>query len=147
MGSLTLPASGAVYVDTVALVYTVERYPRYRPLLDPLWQAGRVGTIEIVTSELTLLESLVGPLKSGNKTLVTAFEQALLGTDVRLLSISRPILLEAARLRATTRLKTPDALHAATAQDAGCALFVTNDAGFRGVMTVPLVVLDDLPGP
>jgi predicted nucleic acid-binding protein len=44
---------------------------------------------------------------------------------MRLLPITRPILLEAARLRAATKLKTPDAIHAATAMDAGCALFVT----------------------
>lgn len=41
-------------------------------------------------------------------------------------------------------LKTPDALHAATALQAGCALFVTNDVGFRQVASLPLVVLDDL---
>ena len=89
---------------------------------------------EIVSSELALMETLVGPLKSGNATLEKAFEQALLGTNMRLLPITQLILREAALLRATTKLKTPDALHAATAQQAGCVLFVTNDAGFRGVM-------------
>jgi predicted nucleic acid-binding protein len=41
-------------------------------------------------------------------------------------------------------LKTPDAIHLATAQNAGCALFVTNDGGFRGLAALPLVILDDL---
>src|SRR5205823_9206029 len=132
------------YIDTMTLIYTVERYPAYLPLLEPLWQAAQTGTIEIVSSELTLMEVLVGPLKSGNTTLETAFEQALLGTGMRLLPITQPILREAARLRATTRLRTPDALHAATAQQAGCVLFVTNDAGFRGVTNLPFVILDDL---
>jgi predicted nucleic acid-binding protein len=50
-------------------------------------------------------------------------------------------------LRATTKLKTPDALHAATASDAGCALFITNDVGFRAVASLPLVILDDLLTP
>ena len=147
MGALILPASGAVYIDTVTLIYTVERYPRYWPLVEPLWLAAQAGTVEIVSSELTLLEALVGPLKSGNAALARLFEQALLGTSMRLLPINRPILLTAARLRATTKLKTPDALHAATAQDAGCALLVTNDATFRGLGTVPTVILDDLLTP
>src|SRR5438045_3928710 len=129
MGALTLPASGLVYIDTMSLIYTVERYPAYWPLLEPLWQVAQSGTIEIVSSELTLMEALVGPLKSGNTTLEQAFEQALLGTAIRLLPITQPILREAARLRATTRLRTPDALHAATARQVGCVLFVTNDAG------------------
>jgi len=31
-----------------------------------LWQAAKARTIEIVSSDLTLMETLVGPLKSGN---------------------------------------------------------------------------------
>ncbi len=147
MGALTLPASGLVYIDTMALIYTVERFPAYWPLIEPLWQAAQAGTVEIVSSELTLMEALVGPLKSGDTTLEMAFERTLLGTDLRLLPITQPILRGAARLRATTRLRTPDALHAATAQQASCALFVTNDAGFRGVANLPLVILDDLLTP
>jgi predicted nucleic acid-binding protein len=147
MGTLTLPASGCVYIDTMTLIYTVERYPAYLPLLAPLWQAAQAGAIEIVSSELTLMEALVGPLKSGNSTLMNALEQALLGTEMRLLPITQPILREAAHLRATTKLKTPDAIHAATAADAGCALFITNDAGFRGLGSLPVVILDDLLTP
>jgi predicted nucleic acid-binding protein len=147
MGAMTLPASGLVYIDTMTLIYTVERYPSYYPLLEPLWRAAQTGAVEVVSSELTLMETLVGPLKSGNPALEQAFEQALLGTAMRLLPITQPILREAARLRATTQLRTPDALHAATARQAGCALFVTNDLGFRGVAGLPLVILDDLLTP
>ena len=147
MGALTLPPSGLVYIDTMTLIYTVERYPAYWPLLDPLWQAARAGSIEVISSELTLMEVLVGPVKSGNANLVNAFEQALLGTNMRLLAITQAVLREAARLRATTRLRTPDALHAATGLQASCALFITNDVGFRGVPGLPVVILDDLLTP
>jgi predicted nucleic acid-binding protein len=143
MGALTLPAAGPVYVDTVTVIYTVERYPAYWPLVEPMWKAAQAKTIEIVSSELALLEALVGPLKAGNAALVKLFETALLGTDMRLVPITQPVLREAARLRATTRLKTPDAVHAATARQAGCALFVTNDAGFRGLPGLPVAILDD----
>ena len=37
-----------------------------------------------------------------------------------------------------------DARHAATAIQAECALFITNDADFRRVPGLPVVVLDDL---
>jgi predicted nucleic acid-binding protein len=146
VGALSLPASGLVYLDASPIIYTVERHPVYEPLLQPLWQAARAGTIEVVTSELALLETLVGPLKRGDKALERAYEQALLGTELRLLPVTQPVLREAARLRATTRLTTPDALHAATAQQAGCVLFVTNDTGFRGV-SLPVVILGDLLTP
>ena len=147
MGVMPLPAAGIVYIDTVTLIYTVERYPAYWPLLEPMWQAAGTGAFEIVSSELILMEAVVGPLKTGNTVLEKSFEQAVLGTQMRLVPISHAILREAARLRATTRLKTPDALHAATARLAGCALFVTNDVGFRGIAGLPLVVLNDLLTP
>ena len=112
-----------------------------------MWQTAQTQAIEIVSSELTLLEALVGPLKTGNAILLQAFELALLGTEMRLLPITQVVLREAARLRATTNLKTPDALHAATAQFAQAALFVSNDIDFRNVPGLPLVVLNDLLAP
>src|SRR5712692_7955799 len=147
MGSLTVPPSGLVYFDTNPVIYSVEKNPAYRPLLEPLWQAAKAGTVEIVSSDLTLMETLVGPLKAGDTALATAYEQLFQQAQTRLLPITQPILREAARLRATTKLKTPDALHLATATHAGCVLFVTNDVGFRGVTSLPLVILADLLKP
>jgi predicted nucleic acid-binding protein len=136
-----------VYLDANPIIYSVEKHPAFGPLLQPLWQAAQAKSIEVVSSDLVLMEALVGPLKSGDTSLEKAYEQALLGTDIRLLPITQSILREAARLRATTKLKTPDAIHAATGSDAGCAMFITNDAGFRGVVSLPLVILTDLLTP
>ena len=63
---------------------------------------------------------------------------------MRLLDASYQVFEDAARLRAETGLKTPDALHAATALLAGCALFITNDTDFRRVQWLPIVILNDL---
>jgi len=113
VGTLTLPASGVVYLDASPIIYSVEKHPVYGPLLQPLWYAAQSKTIEVVSSDLALMESLVGPLKSGDTAVEKAFEQALFGTDMRLLPITQAVLREATRLRATTKLKTPDALHLA----------------------------------
>ena len=59
--------------------------------------------------------------------------------------ITQDVLREAARLRALIPgLKTPDAIHAATALVHGCALFVTSDVGFRRVPGLTLAILDDI---
>jgi predicted nucleic acid-binding protein len=142
-----VPASGLVYFDANPVIYSVERHPVYWPLLEPLWQAAKGNTIEIVSSELVLMETLVGPLKSGDAALASTYEQLFQQPQTRLFPITQAILREAARLRATTRLKTPDALHAATAQQVGCVHFVSNDVGFRFVPKLPLVILDDLLKP
>lgn len=147
MGALILPASGLVYLDANPIIYSVEKHPVYWPLLQPVWQAAKGKTIEIVSSDLALMETLVGPLKSGNAALASAYEQLYRQAQTRLLPITHPILRGAAQLRAATKLKTPDALHAATALEAGCALFVTNDPDFRRVASLPLAILDDLLKP
>jgi len=144
VGTLILPASGLVYVDANCVIYTVEKHPVYGPLLQPLWRAAQAKTLEVVSSELVLLETLVGPIKNGNTSLQTTYEQALQGTDMQMIPITQPVLREAASLRATTKLRTPDAIHAATALHAGCVLFVTNDVGYRSVSYLNLVILDDL---
>jgi predicted nucleic acid-binding protein len=147
VGSLTLPSSGLVYFDANPVIYSVEKHPVYGPLLQPLWQAAQARTIEIVSSDLVLLETLVGPLIAGDTALANAYEQLFQQAQTRLLPITQTILRQAARLRATTKLKTPDALHAATAFDAGCVLFVTNDMAFRLVASLPLAILADLLTP
>jgi predicted nucleic acid-binding protein len=145
MGSLTLPTSGVVYVDTQVLVYTIERHPRYAPLLRPLWKVAQARTIDVVSSELALMETLIAPLRTGDAALQADYERALLGTDMRLIPISQSVLRQAARLRAAHPvLRTPDALHAATGEHCECRMFLTNDQGFRQVPGLPLVILDDV---
>ena len=144
MGSLTLPPSGLVYLDANPVIYTVEKHPDYAPLLQPLWHAAHARTIEVISSELLLMETLIGPMKRGDAALEQAYERALFASDIRLLPITQEILRASARLRAATKLKTPDALHAATAMNEGCVLFVTNDAGFRGRAGLPVTILSDL---
>ena len=39
MGSLSLPTSGRIYLDTSALIYTIERHPVFGAMLDTLWAA------------------------------------------------------------------------------------------------------------
>lgn len=143
MGQLNIPSSAVVYVDTAVVIYSVEFNPDYWQLLQPLWAKLQANEISIASSELTLMESLVVPLKNGNTVLINAYEQLLSSQDT-LIPISQTILKSAAQLRATTNLRTPDAIHAATALDAGCTLFLTNDRGFRNVPNLPVVILSEV---
>ncbi len=141
MGSV-LVLSGAVYLDTNCVIYSVERVEPYHSLLQPYWQAARQGSCKIVTSALTLMEALIKPIHEGNATLEQGFRALLLHSlDTILLPIDQHVLERAAQIRATTSLKTPDAIHAATALEVKCTLFVTNDAAFQRIpeLTVHLL--------
>lgn len=146
MAALSLPVGGTIYVETPIVIYTVEPHPTYAPLLRPLWQAVQAQSVQVISSELILLEALVHPIRRNDSSLQAAYERLLLATPaVTLLPLTQDILREAARLRAEIPgLRTPDALHAATALLAGCALFLTNDIGFRRVPGLPLALFDDV---
>jgi predicted nucleic acid-binding protein len=145
MGVIALPSSGLVYVDTSPIIYLVEPVEPYLSASAPLWAALNAGTQPVVTSQLTLLEVLVKPLHDGNVVVANLFRSVLLGTvGLSCVPITIPILEGAAQIRAAHNLKAPDAIHAATALDAGCVLFVTNDIGFRRVPGLNVSVLSEV---
>ena len=144
MGPLILPSGGSVYIDANAIIYSVERVEPYRGLLAPMWEEARGGRFTLASSELVALETLVRPLREGNARLEMLFRSILAAAEMDLIPATMATWEEAARIRAETGLATSDALHAATALSAGCALFVTNDTDFRRVEDLPIVVLDDL---
>lgn len=150
MGQLVIPSFSTIYVDTSVVIYTVEGDPDYYSLLQPLWAEFQAGEVEIVSSELTLMEVmevLVVPIRNGNSFLITDYEQLLLSSRMQLIPISQFILRQAATLRATNNIKTPDAIHAVTALSTNCAQFITNDRGFRNVANLPVVVLSEVLAP
>jgi len=98
----------------------------------------------LIGSELLLVETLVKPVEQGDPALEASFRRFLTASrEMQLLPISRQILERALKLRAAHRVRTPDAIHAATALIAGCTLFATNDPVFRRVSGLQAVILDD----
>jgi predicted nucleic acid-binding protein len=91
------------------------------------------------------MEALIVPIRNADTFLINAYEQLLQSPQIQLVPISQPILKEAARLRAITpSLRTPDAIHIATATTLGCNQFLTNDRQLRTATNILTVVLDEV---
>ncbi len=144
MGQLIIPSGSKVYVDTAVLIYTLEVNTDYFDLLKPLWIMFQAQEIELISSELILMEVLVLPLRNKDESLISDYEQLLLNSSMQLVPIEQAILRQAANLRANNSLKTPDAIHAATAISTNCDLFITNDKGFRNLSNLPVVILSEV---
>ncbi|MBD2201369.1 PIN domain-containing protein [Calothrix sp. FACHB-1219] len=145
MGQLILPNAARIYLDTVTVIYAVEQTPTDGVLLNPLWHSLQARTLEVFSSELTLMETLVVPLRNSDTFLVDAYDRLLRSPQMQLIPISQTILREAARLRASTpSLRTPDAIHIATATISGCTQFLTNDRQLRAATNLPVVILDEV---
>lgn len=144
MGQLNLPSNAVVYIDSAILIYSVEAHPDYRELLRPLWLSLQENEIEVITSELSEMEVLIVPLRNNDRALVNDYRELMFNGEMRLIPISQTILREAARLRATTNLRTPDAIHVATAINTGSTLFLTNDLRIRQIPNLPIIVLQEV---
>ena len=145
MGRLILPDPGPVYVDANSTIYWFEGIEPYAAASAPLWEAVQDQNMPVVTSLLTLLEVLVKPLREGDDFLIALYRKVLLDTKgLECLEIGEKVLTMAAQVRADCRLKTPDAIHAATALLAGTTMFLTNDVGFRRVPGLNVVILDEV---
>ncbi len=148
MGRLTLPTGSLIYLDTNCVIYSVEHVAPYAALLYPLWRSAGAGECSLHTSGLTLTETLVAPLKSGNALIADTYRRLLKESpDLRLVDVSLEVLERAAQIRADLGLRTPDAIHAASALVAGCTHLITNDPVFNRLQGLDVVVLSDLLKP
>jgi predicted nucleic acid-binding protein len=144
MGPLNIPSSGAVYLDSNCIIHSVEKIEPYAGLLEPVWLASKSRRIEIVSSELSHVETLVRPIRERDALMEGLFRTVLRSRELRLVAMTLPLLDRAAHVRAETNLKTPDAIHAATAIEAGRSLFITNDPVFKRVVALSCTILGEL---
>jgi predicted nucleic acid-binding protein len=135
---------GPVGLDTVVFVYFIQEHPQYLPLIEPLFAAIDAGTVEGVASSLTFLETLVVPYRVGNVPLGERYEALLTGSrGIRMLDLDRPLLRAAAQLRASLRVRTPDAIQLAAALAARCSAYLTNDRELPPVPGLKILQLQD----
>jgi predicted nucleic acid-binding protein len=135
-----------VYLDTNVFIELLDRRTVVTQALWKLFgpEAGR--SHQIVTSELTLSEILVGAidlaLTTNNYAKHDLFVDSLMtkGNEQLVVPVDRTVLTHAALLRAQLprftdrKIKLPDAIHLATALQMKCSFFVTGDKGLRNAV-------------
>lgn len=121
-----------IYVDTNAFIPLVEGQPTSHPELFALMRLVSEGRAEAVTSELTFGELLVLPYAEDDALAQAYFDLLSASPALRLRPVDRETIVRAARLRSGRKsLKLPDAIHLATAELAGCKVFLSADADIR----------------
>lgn len=134
--------------DTAPLIYFIERHPDYFDRMLFIMRYVDQGLIAGVGASIVLTEVLVQPIRTDNQELAGRYEAVLTQSDnFRLEPVATHVSRAAADLRARYNLRTPDALHIATAIDAGCDAFLTNDLGLKRVTELKVLVLDELELP
>lgn len=123
--------SGAtIFLDSCIAIYLVEEHQDFASQIESLIE--NTGDAKLVISDLSVMECLVGPLRTAN----VQVEEKYRNWFDSLLVVPLPgvVFREAARLRADhPSLKTPDALYVATAIHYNCDELWTNDSRLSNV--------------
>lgn len=134
-----------LYIEAGPFIYFAESRAGYLDKMRVVFGAVEAARIRVITSVITLTECLNKPLAAGDTGLIRDYTLLCEATTgIRLRDVDSQIAYEAARLRAVHRLRTPDALHLATALSTGCDAFLTNDFALQRVTDLPVLVLDAL---
>jgi len=134
-----------LYIETAPLIYYLEENPTYVARMDTIVEYIETSSVEAISSVITLTEILNHPIRLGRTDLEQAYQSILLNTDTfRLLPVTVKIAQSAARLRAQYNLRTPDALHLATALESACDVLLTNDLGLKRIQEIRILILDEI---
>ncbi len=121
-----------ISLDSCACIYLLTRLEPFSAPIRGLFERADARRLAITLSRLVQMELLVHPMRSRDlrerETIVDLTERAI---GVETTDLTRTVLFLAAEIRAHTRLKTPDAIVAASAVANGCEAIVGNDKRFR----------------
>lgn len=113
-----------IYLDSCIAIYVVESHPLY--VTKVIAELNALQAAQICYSPLVRLECLVKPLQAQNQPLQNLYAQ--FWSLQQNLSLVDDIFMRAAQIRADfPSMKTPDAIHLATALHYGCDEFWTHD--------------------
>jgi len=141
-GSVVPPLYG---VDTMVFVYHFEDHGEFGPAAGRLLKAAEEGRCRLVCSILTLLEILVVPKRNGQEELCRRYREIFQSfPNLAVVDLGPEIAEVASDLRAKHSLRTPDAIHVATAIRAGAAAFVSGDGRLGRVKELRILRLDQI---
>lgn len=131
--------------DTPPLIYYVEHHTVFGPIAREVFQWIAEGRLEGRTSILSLTEVLVYPKRLRDQVQEESYKALMLrAMHFLTLPVDEAIAERAADLRARHNLRTPDAIQIATALEAGCEAFLTNDLTLRRVTDLRVLALGTL---
>lgn len=132
-----LPEDALLLVDSSPIICFLEGHPRWAPRFESVFEAHRAGSVRFAVTTVTVAEVLTAPLQSGEEALARRYRGVLESWQV--LDLTADIAESAARLRASLRLKLPDAIQAASALAINADALVTHDRDFSRVRSLRVI--------
>jgi len=122
-----------LYLDANCFIYLFENHPVFGHLARSLFSAIERGEYKALSSSLTLLEVMAGPIKCGRESLANEYAELITTfPNLTLRDMNQNVACRAASFRASG-VKSPDAIHLATAVVYKADCFVTEDNRLRKI--------------
>jgi predicted nucleic acid-binding protein len=110
-----------LFVDTSPIIYFIEEHPVYINEVSDIFTRTAEGTVQVVTSVITLIEVLTKPYKLGQNDIVRTYKDFFFNSrGFSVMSINTDIAKLTARIRAEFGFKLPDALQLAIFEHTDC---------------------------
>lgn len=133
-----------VYFDVNPIIYFIEQNTHFAETVTPIFEMIGEGSIVAFTSELSLTEILIKPIRDNLNQVIQAHKELLLDPELfTLISPNQDTFLLAAELGGKLSMRTPDAIHMACAIESKCKYFITNDKGIKSTGDVSVVQIGD----
>ena len=132
-------------LDAMIFIYYAEAHREFGSFARKIFIDIEEGAITAYTSTITVAEVLTGYRLAKNRIGEDIFKNMFRVLDPSLLMV--PVTVEvadrAALLRARYGLRTPDAIHVASALAVGAEAYITNDRKLKVVKEISVLVLAD----
>ncbi|MBI2415727.1 MAG: type II toxin-antitoxin system VapC family toxin [Candidatus Kerfeldbacteria bacterium] len=128
--------------DSSIFVYLLESHRRYYSTVRKLFLEVESGENQGIFANIGLIELLTGPKQLGRYDIAYEYKNYIQNfPNLIITELNEPIVNFASDLRGRYRIKTPDAVHLASAIVYGADVFITNDKALKKVREVAVKVL------
>ena len=137
-------AHSRIALDSSMFIYVFEANPTHGPASRAmLWAAEAAGT-RLITSAIAVGETAVRPARD-DEAMADRYGEAIRSIPrLDIVPVSAATAVEAAILRGRHGIGLLDAIHLATARQAGATALITNDRRLPSLPQVEVILLDDL---
>ncbi len=134
LNPVLLPENQCYTLDTVTIIYFLEKHPRYYQTAKEIFKKVETGEISANISTLVFTELLVPAYRTKEYKHAEKIVHILSNfPNLKTIPLDTKIATSAAKLRAMHGLRTPDAIHIATALESKSSGIITNDKEFKKV--------------
>lgn len=121
-----------VYWDSMLFIYWLEDHPQYAKQVDAIHSRMKQRQDRLITGAFTFGEILAGTYRKGRPELADQFRTLLRSVVAEVVPFTLETADHYARIRGSLGITPADAIHLASAAQAGTDLFLTNDKNLVG---------------